>query len=119
MNITPNYHHVFCQRLKQARLAKGLSQKKLGIAAGLDEFVASTRINRYEKGVHEVSIATAKQLAEVLEVPLAYFYTADDTLAEIMLIFLTLPSEQRMEVLVQVKECSKQNCSDKSYDITS
>ncbi|MGL4858243.1 MAG: helix-turn-helix domain-containing protein, partial [Enterobacteriaceae bacterium] len=69
MKHKPTYHAVFCQRLKQARLAKGLSQKQLGIAAGIDEFVASTRINRYEKGVHEASIEVAQQLAEVLEVP--------------------------------------------------
>lgn len=42
-----NEINVFCKRLKEARLAVGLSQKKLGIAIGLDEFVASTRVNRY------------------------------------------------------------------------
>lgn len=109
MKMKTNYHSVFCQRLKQARLAKGLSQKKLGIAAGLDEFVASTRINRYEKGVHEVSIEMAKQLADVLEVPLAYFYTADDVLAEIMLITLTLSPIQKMEILARVKEWAEQD----------
>jgi hypothetical protein len=35
--------------------------KKLGIAAGIDEFEASTRINRYEKGVHEASMEVAQQ----------------------------------------------------------
>ena len=28
--------NVFCRRLKEARLAVGLSQRKLGVAAGLD-----------------------------------------------------------------------------------
>ncbi|ANE75595.1 helix-turn-helix domain-containing protein [Dickeya solani] len=103
MKSRPNYHDVFCQRLKQARLAKGLSQKKLGIAARIDEFVASTRINRYEKGVHEVSIDTAQQLANALDVPLAFFYTADDELAELMLAFLRLSPEKRVEILTLVK----------------
>ena len=40
-------------RLKQARVAAGLSQKMLGIEAGIDAFVASTRINRYELGIHK------------------------------------------------------------------
>ncbi|WP_366931802.1 hypothetical protein [Paraburkholderia xenovorans] len=40
-------HTVFGGRLKEARLRAGLSQKKLGIVAGLDPSVASTRINRY------------------------------------------------------------------------
>lgn len=103
MKPKPNYHAVFCQRLKQARLAKGLSQKNLGIAAGIDEFVASTRINRYEKGVHEASIEVAQHLADVLEIPLAYFYTSDDTLAEIILAFTALPPEEKSEILALIK----------------
>ncbi|XBS69762.1 helix-turn-helix transcriptional regulator [Acerihabitans sp. KWT182] len=93
----------FYRRLKQARLAKGLSQKKLGIAAGIDEFVASARINRYEKGVHEANINTAQQLADVLQVPLAYFYTEDDMLAELMLAFLTLSPQEKTEILALIK----------------
>jgi transcriptional regulator with XRE-family HTH domain len=41
---------VWRKRLKEARAALGLSQKQLGVEAGLDEFVASARINRYELG---------------------------------------------------------------------
>ncbi|CNC33111.1 helix-turn-helix domain-containing protein [Yersinia intermedia] len=103
MKIESDYHSVFCQRLKQARLAKGLSQKKLGIAAGIDEFVASTRINRYEKGVHEASMEVAQQLADVLQIPLAYFYTADDVLADMMLAFMALSPEEKTKVLALVK----------------
>ena len=40
-----NRETIFSRRLKEARLAAGFSQKNLGIAAGIDEFVASTRIN--------------------------------------------------------------------------
>jgi transcriptional regulator with XRE-family HTH domain len=103
MKKRQNYHAIFCMRLKQARIAKGLSQKALGIAAGIDEFVASTRINRYEKGVHEVNIETAQLLANVLEVPLAYLYTADNELAELMLLFLTLSQNERSELLGQLR----------------
>ncbi len=38
------------KRLKEARKAMGLSQEKLGIKAGIDEFSASARMNQYEKG---------------------------------------------------------------------
>lgn len=103
MKSKPNYRDIFCQRLKQARLAKGLSQKQLGIEAGIDEFVASTRINRYEKGVHEANTETIQQLSEVLNVPLAYFYTADDTLAELILAFQSLSSEDKPEIVALVK----------------
>ena len=68
MKPNSNIHETFCKRLKHARLAKGFSQKSLGIAAGIDEFVASTRINRYEKGIHEADLDTIQRLAAALEV---------------------------------------------------
>ena len=87
MRTAPNYREIFCKRLRASRLASGLSQKKLGMLAGIDEFVASTRINRYERGIHEVDVQTAQHLAAVLNVPLAYFYADDDRLAELILAF--------------------------------
>jgi len=82
MKSTCPLNQTFQKRLKQARLAKGLSQKRLGIAAGIDEFVASTRINRYEKGIHQADLDTAQRLAEVLDVSPSYFYEENDELAE-------------------------------------
>lgn len=87
MKNTNKYRTIFCLRLKEARLRKGLSQKELGKLAGIDEFVASTRINRYENGIHEVDLETAGKLAEVLEIPLAYFYADDEVLATSILQF--------------------------------
>ncbi len=72
-------------RLKQARLAAGLSQKMLGIEAGIDAFVASTRINRYELGIHKPDLLTVRKLAQVLKVPVAFFYAdTDDEIAELL-----------------------------------
>ncbi|MGK9175935.1 helix-turn-helix domain-containing protein [Yokenella regensburgei] len=85
MNDSANYQQIFCKRLKSARQAKKLSQKQLGILAGIDEFVAITRINRYEKGVHQASIEVVHQLAQALDVPLAYFYSEEDELAALLL----------------------------------
>lgn len=107
MNTSNHYNDIFCRRLKQARLASGLSQKRLGIAAGIDEFVASTRINRYEKGVHEPGTEIMQKLAEVLRVPLAYFYAEDDDLAELMLVFLSLSHHQRTKILTYAKNETK------------
>ncbi|ENU2133045.1 helix-turn-helix domain-containing protein [Salmonella enterica] len=104
MRITHRYTDIFCLRLKQARLASGMSQKCLGIAAGIDEFVASTRINRYEKGVHEPGTEIVQKLAEVLRVPLAYFYAEDDGLAELMLSFWSLPEVDRTDIISYVKK---------------
>lgn len=72
------------KRLKEARIAAGISQKELGIAAGIDEFSASPRINQYETGKHTPDFTTLKQLANVLAVPTAYFYAEEDDLAVII-----------------------------------
>ena len=78
---------------------RGLSQKGLGIAAGIDEFVASARINRYEKGVHEANIVTVCRLAEALNVPLAYFFATDENLAQMILRFSELSAAQQATLL--------------------
>jgi transcriptional regulator with XRE-family HTH domain len=75
---------VFSRRLREAREAHNVSQRTLGIEAGLDEFVASTRVNRYETGVHQPDLQTMQRLAEVLNMPLAYFYAEDDELAQLI-----------------------------------
>lgn len=69
---------TFQMRFKQARKAKKLTQEQLGISIGLDEFVASTRINRYEKGVHLPDLQTLESIANVLEVSPAYFFAEDE-----------------------------------------
>lgn len=75
---------VYSRRLREAREAYGISQRNLGIEAGLDDFVASTRINRYETGVHQPDLQTMQRLAAVLDQPLAYFYAEDDELAAVI-----------------------------------
>ena len=69
---------TFQTRFKQARKAKKLTQEQLGLAIGLDEFVSSTRINRYEKGVHLPDLQTLESIANVLEVSPAYFFAEDE-----------------------------------------
>lgn len=74
----------FPRRLKEARLASGYSQKSLGIAAGIDEFAASARMNQYERGVHAPDFGTVQQIASVLRLPTAFFYCEEDELAEVI-----------------------------------
>lgn len=104
MKQRESHRDIFCKRLKEARLAAGLSQKKLGIAAGIDEFVASTRINRYEKGVHEADIHTAQKLAQTLKVPLAYFYVENDQLATIVMNFDKLSMVDIEDIIDKIKK---------------
>lgn len=86
-------------RLKQARLAAGLSQKALGIEAGIDEFVASTRINRYELGVHRPDLLTVRKLADVLNAPVAFFFAdEDDEIAELLIGYRRAKASVRREV---------------------
>lgn len=95
---------LFGKRLKEARAIAGLSQKQLGIRAGLDLFVASPRVNRYERCVHTPpDIETAEKLADVLNVPAAYFFARDDTLAEMILHFYRLTTQEKDAVLNMVK----------------
>lgn len=75
---------VYSRRLREAREAYGISQRALGIEAGLDEFVASTRVNRYETGVHQPDLQTLQRLAAILKLPVAYFYAEDDELAHLI-----------------------------------
>ncbi len=73
------------RRLKAARLAKHLSQKHLGELAGIDELSASPRMNQYETGKHAPDYVTIRHIAEVLEVPVSYFYEEEDWRARVIL----------------------------------
>lgn len=90
---------TFQRRLRAAREAQGLSQKSLGIEAGIDPFVASTRINRYEQGIHEPDMATIQRLAKALQVPLPYLFATDDKLAAVILAFDKLSSSEKERFL--------------------
>ncbi len=76
-------------RLRQAREQLQLSQKQLGILAGIDRFSASARVNQYEQDKHVPDYSTAKRLAKVLGVSVTYLYADEDGLAE----FIALYSE--------------------------
>jgi transcriptional regulator with XRE-family HTH domain len=73
------------RRLRDARTRAGLSQAVLGTKAGLDPSVASTRVNQYERGVHNPGYPTMLKFAGVLDIPVAYFYCEDDRVAEVIL----------------------------------
>ena len=87
------------KRLKLARQSAGLSQKELGIRAGIDEFSASPRINQYEKGKHTPDYTTLVQLGAVLNAPVPYFFCEDDLLAEMILRFGTLQRQEQQKLL--------------------
>lgn len=83
------------KRLKEARMTANISQKSLGIAAGIDEFSASSRINQYETGKHAPDFLTLSKIASVLSVPTAYFYAEGDELAFVIKLFHQLEKSKR------------------------
>ena len=91
------------KRLKDARLQTGLSQRELGIRAGIDAFTASARINQYERAKHTPDFGTAERLGKVLGVPAAYFYTREDELAELIALFGRLSAADRRNILARAR----------------
>ncbi|RDS83600.1 XRE family transcriptional regulator [Dyella monticola] len=90
---------VVATRLREARTATGLSQRELGVRAGLDPSVASPRINQYERGKHSPDTSTLAKLGEVLDLPVAYFYAGDDDLAELITAFHRLSATRRRQLM--------------------
>lgn len=73
------------RRIKGLREELGWSQEKLGVAIGIDESSSRARISRYELGVHEPPVPTARLIAKALGVPLTYLYCEDEKVAALLL----------------------------------
>jgi len=95
---------TFAKRLREAREAIGISQKQLGITAGIDQFVASARINQYERGKHIPDLLTAQRLASQLRVPVSYLYEPYDNLAELIRLAGHLSTEQLRALVERVSD---------------
>ena len=95
---------IVAKRLEEARLRTGISQKQLGIKAGIDEFSASPRINQYERGKHMPDLQTLTRLAAVMQVPVPYFYCDDAELAEVIVKFSVLGKAQRTRLLAWIDQ---------------
>lgn len=61
-------------------------------------------MNNYEKGRHQPDFNMAKNIAEQLNVPVAYLYCECDEMAELILAFHKLASEQRKRLLLDILE---------------
>jgi len=91
------------KRLKEARKKIGISQKELGIQAGVDEFSASSRVNHYEQGKHSPSFEMAKRFAIVLKVPTSYLYEDNDDIATMLIQFYELHKIERKAIIEKIK----------------
>ena len=99
MARSADHRPVFARRLLQARTAAGLSQRQLGIRAGLEPSVASPRVNQYEQGKHKPRPDAVKKLAEALGIPPAFLYTDDDLLAKLLLRWSELTLARKKQLL--------------------
>jgi len=90
------------KRLKELRMEAGLSQKKLGILSGIDEFSASPRVNQYEKGKHVPDFSTLQRFAKVLKTPVCYFYAENDDMAQMIRLFGSLSNTARSKALTKL-----------------
>ncbi len=96
---------IYGRRLRGARNSYGFSQAELGVAARLDQSVASSRVSRYETGKHEVKLGLQKLFAKALALPLKYFYIEDDE--EARLIAEALRSDKPVKLKEAVKRKMK------------
>lgn len=86
---------VFGRRLRARREELSWSQEKVGVLIGIDESSSRARISRYELGVHEPPVQTARLIASALGVSLSYLYCEEDDIAELLLALHQLPTSER------------------------
>lgn len=89
---------IYAKRLKYARAKAEMTLKELGVKAGMDEFVASTRVSRYESAKHAPSLDDAFALATALDIPIGYFVTENDDVANLLLTLHNLSEAQCHQV---------------------
>ena len=106
----------FGKRLKQARLNFGISQKKLGILAGMEESNASAMMNQYERDTHVPIFATVRKIASALNVPTAYFYADEDELAELLYLFGSLTRINQESLLEDIRSLKQPGEYEKKYN---
>ncbi|MCU1079895.1 MULTISPECIES: helix-turn-helix transcriptional regulator [Stenotrophomonas] len=96
-------------RLRAARVAKGWTQAQLGeMLMGVDDSnTTAPRISRYERGMHKPDLETIEKLAELLDLPAAYFLAASDVVAEAILVLSQLDARKQKEALVLLKRLSE------------
>jgi len=100
---------MISDRLKAARLRASLSQEKLGKLAGIDPTSASARMNQYERGKHSPDYRLMCRVAEILNMPVSWFYTQDDDQARLQEIFYHLDANGKAALLSKAEELASAN----------
>jgi len=100
-------------RIRQARWVKGMTQHQLGDAAGC----RFQQIQKYETGTNRVSASRLWEIARALEMPMTYFFEAEEQAkehpsldrenAEILRVLGELSKTKRRAVLSLAKSIAK------------
>ncbi|MCK9917364.1 helix-turn-helix domain-containing protein [Microbacteriaceae bacterium K1510] len=98
------------QRLKMARMTKGLTQVKLAEAVGL----TFQQIQKYEWGKNRIGTGRLHAMAEVLGVPVAYFFegtksVASKAAAEMEAIHEALSTKEGVRIAVSLSRITDLN----------
>lgn len=72
-----------------------------------DVNTGAPRISRYERGLHSPDPKTAEAIAEALGLPLAYFYSVSDPLAEAILLIASMLIDKQKEAVEALRKLSK------------
>ena len=96
--------NVVGRRMRSRREELGWSQEKVGVLIGIDESSARARISRYEVGTHEPPVETARLIAHVLGVPLAYLYCDEEDLAMLLKELATQSASQLSAIVSQLRQ---------------
>jgi len=96
--------NVVGRRMRARREALGWSQEMVGVLIGIDESSSRARISRYELGVHEPPVSTARLIAHALQAPLAYLYCEDDAVADLLQALHQLSADQRVKRAKQLRD---------------
>lgn len=91
------------KRIKEARLAKDISQRGLGFLIGFEQTVASSRMNQYEQGKRVPDFKTLEKIAEQLGVPVAYFFCTSDNMAEMVKAFGNMSEAEQAQLLEAIR----------------
>jgi len=76
-----------------------------------DSNTTAPRISRYERGMHKPDLETIEKLAELLDLPAAYFLAASDVVAEAVLVLSQLNHKRQKEALQFLRKLSDRNDS--------
>ena len=95
------------EKIKKRRVEFGLSQEKLAYALG----VTYQQVQRYENGTNRLNVENIQLIADILSLPVSYFFASDKTLmvAEKAPAYLLAEKSNLMKYFRKIKKDSSKN----------